>query len=40
MKSDKSFSLFDAVLCKPDVLSAFAKFSPSVPWRNPVMFDV
>ena len=40
MKSEKSFSLFDPVLVKPAVLSAFGKLSPSVQWRNPVMFVV
>jgi len=40
MTNDKTFSLLDPALVKPAVWSAFAKLSPSVQWRNPVMFVV
>ncbi|MDM0038653.1 potassium-transporting ATPase subunit KdpB [Variovorax sp. J22G21] len=35
-----SLSLLDAALIKPALWSAFAKLSPRVQWRNPVMFVV
>ncbi|VTY36218.1 Potassium-transporting ATPase ATP-binding subunit [Xylophilus ampelinus] len=35
-----SLSLFDAALLKPALWGAFAKLSPRVQWRNPVMFVV
>ncbi|MEP6722915.1 MAG: potassium-transporting ATPase subunit B, partial [Variovorax sp.] len=35
-----SLSLLDATLLKPALWSAFAKLSPRVQWRNPVMFVV
>jgi potassium-transporting ATPase ATP-binding subunit len=40
MTSEKSFSLLDPALVKPAIWSAFGKLSPSVQWRNPVMFVV
>ncbi|MET0543896.1 MAG: HAD-IC family P-type ATPase, partial [Variovorax sp.] len=41
MSSKKvSLSLFDAALVKPALWGAFAKLSPRVQWRNPVMFIV
>jgi K+-transporting ATPase ATPase B chain len=36
----KSFSLLDPTLVTPAIVSAFKKLSPSVQWRNPVMFVV
>ncbi|RZL45891.1 MAG: K(+)-transporting ATPase subunit B [Variovorax sp.] len=38
--SKTSLSLFDMALVKPALWSAFAKLSPRVQWRNPVMFIV
>ncbi|MDQ7975231.1 MAG: potassium-transporting ATPase subunit KdpB [Rhodocyclaceae bacterium] len=35
-----SLSLFDSALLKPALWGAFAKLSPRVQWRNPVMFVV
>ena len=40
MKEKKSSVLFDPVLFKPAVAASFRKLSPSVQWRNPVMFVV
>ncbi|MBC7547141.1 MAG: potassium-transporting ATPase subunit KdpB [Polaromonas sp.] len=40
MSVQKPFVLLDAALLKPAVLQAFAKLSPHVQWRNPVMFVV
>ena len=40
MIEKKPFVLLDPVLLKPAVLAAFAKLSPRVQWRNPVMFVV
>jgi len=40
MQSTTSLSLFDAALVKPALKGAFAKLSPRVQWRNPVMFVV
>jgi K+-transporting ATPase ATPase B chain len=40
MTTSKSFSLLDPVLVRPAIVSAFKKLSPSVQWRNPVMFVV
>ena len=40
MKTKTSLTLFDPVLIKPAVLASFAKLSPRVQWRNPVMFVV
>ncbi|AMM24280.1 potassium-transporting ATPase subunit KdpB [Variovorax sp. PAMC 28711] len=43
MKTENSpvgLSLLDAALIKPALWSAFAKLSPRVQWRNPVMFVV
>src|SRR5262245_21591724 len=36
----KTFTLFDPTLAKPAVVESFKKLSPSVQWRNPVMFVV
>ena len=36
----RSFSLLDPALVTPAIASAFKKLSPSVQWRNPVMFVV
>jgi len=36
----KSFSLLDPTLVTPAIVSAFSKLSPSLQWRNPVMFVV
>jgi K+-transporting ATPase ATPase B chain len=38
--SASSSSLLDAALLKPALAGAFAKLSPRVQWRNPVMFIV
>ncbi len=38
--NSSSLSLLDAALLKPALASAFAKLSPQVQWRNPVMFVV
>ena len=35
-----AFSLWDPTLAKPALVQAFAKLSPRVQWRNPVMFVV
>lgn len=40
MSTHKSFSLFDPALVRPAIGHAFAKLSPRVQWRNPVMFVV
>ncbi|HEY0202280.1 MAG TPA: potassium-transporting ATPase subunit B, partial [Burkholderiaceae bacterium] len=40
MRSNTSLSLIDAALLKPALYAAFAKLSPRVQWRNPVMFVV
>ncbi|MCJ0764752.1 potassium-transporting ATPase subunit KdpB [Variovorax terrae] len=40
MNTTKNLSLFDPVLLRPAVAQAFAKLSPRVQWRNPVMFVV
>jgi potassium-transporting ATPase ATP-binding subunit len=40
MKTKTSLTLFDPVLLKPASKAAFAKLSPRVQWRNPVMFVV
>ncbi len=40
MSTTRSFSLLDPVLVTPAIGSAFRKLSPSVQWRNPVMFVV
>ena len=40
MTTATSLSLFDAALLKPALCGAFAKLSPRVQWRNPVMFVV
>jgi K+-transporting ATPase ATPase B chain len=40
MSTSKTFSLFDPALLKPAVAQSFAKLSPRVQWRNPVMFVV
>src|SRR4051812_16973266 len=40
MTTQKSFVLMDRALLKPAVLASFAKLSPRVQWRNPVMFVV
>ncbi len=39
-KPANSLSLFDMALVKPALWGAFAKLSPRVQWRNPVMFIV
>ncbi|MEO8015763.1 MAG: potassium-transporting ATPase subunit B, partial [Polaromonas sp.] len=36
----KPFVLLDPALLKPAIVSSFAKLSPRVQWRNPVMFVV
>jgi K+-transporting ATPase ATPase B chain len=36
----KTFTLFDPALAGPAILDAFRKLSPTVQWRNPVMFVV
>ncbi len=36
----KSFALLDPALLKPAIVASFAKLSPRVQWRNPVMFVV
>ncbi|HTJ97230.1 MAG TPA: potassium-transporting ATPase subunit KdpB, partial [Rhodocyclaceae bacterium] len=38
--SQKAFSLYDPALVKPAIADAFRKLSPSVQWKNPVMFVV
>ena len=40
MTEKKPFVLLDPALLKPAVIAAFAKLSPRVQWRNPVMFVV
>ena len=40
MKTHTSLTLFDPVLLQPALKAAFAKLSPRVQWRNPVMFVV
>ncbi|WP_305729959.1 potassium-transporting ATPase subunit KdpB [Variovorax sp. dw_308] len=40
LSTRSSLSLFDATLVVPALRSAFAKLSPRVQWRNPVMFVV
>ena len=40
MIEKKPFVLLDPALLKPAVVAAFAKLSPRVQWRNPVMFVV
>ena len=40
MSKQKKMVLLDPVLVQPAVLAAFAKLSPRVQWRNPVMFVV
>lgn len=40
MQTKSSLSLFDMALVKPALWGAFAKLSPRVQWRNPVMFIV
>ena len=40
MNTQKTLTLLDPVLLKPALLSSFAKLSPRVQWRNPVMFVV
>ena len=40
MSARKPFVLLDPALLKPAVVSSFAKLSPRVQWRNPVMFVV
>ena len=40
MTIKKPFVLLDPALLKPAVIAAFAKLSPRVQWRNPVMFVV
>ncbi len=40
MTEKKPFVLLDPVLLKPAVIASFAKLSPRVQWRNPVMFVV
>ena len=40
MKTKTHLTLFDPVLLKPAGKAAFAKLSPRVQWRNPVMFVV
>ena len=40
MKTKTSLTLFDPVLVIPAIKASFAKLSPRVQWRNPVMFVV
>ncbi|MEO7401429.1 MAG: HAD-IC family P-type ATPase, partial [Polaromonas sp.] len=40
MTTQKTFLLLDLALLKPAIVSSFAKLSPRVQWRNPVMFVV
>ena len=40
MNTSTSLTLLDPALLKPAVLTSFAKLSPRVQWRNPVMFVV
>jgi potassium-transporting ATPase ATP-binding subunit len=40
MTAKKPLVLLDPALLKPAVIAAFAKLSPRVQWRNPVMFVV
>src|ERR1035437_7609216 len=40
MKTKTSLTLFDPVLLMPAIKASFAKLSPRVQWRNPVMFVV
>ena len=36
----RKLGMFDAELVKPAVIDSFRKLSPSIQWRNPVMFVV
>ena len=36
----KTFTLFDPALAVPAMADAFRKLSPTLQWRNPVMFVV
>ncbi len=40
MKKKTSLTLLDPLLLKPAMRASFAKLSPAVQWRNPVMFVV
>ncbi|MFZ3140579.1 potassium-transporting ATPase subunit KdpB [Polaromonas sp.] len=40
MTTQKPFVLLDPALLKPAIAASFAKLSPRVQWRNPVMFVV
>ena len=40
MNTKKTFVLLDPALLKPAITASFAKLSPRVQWRNPVMFVV
>ncbi len=40
MKTSTTLTLLDPALLKPAVIASFAKLSPAVQWRNPVMFVV
>ena len=40
MTAQKTFGLLDPALLKPAIAASFAKLSPRVQWRNPVMFVV
>ena len=40
MTTQKAFSLWDPALLRPALWQSFAKLSPRVQWRNPVMFVV
>ncbi len=40
MNTSKSLPLLDPALITPAIVSAFQKLSPTVQWRNPVMFVV
>ena len=40
MTDKKAFLLLDPALLKPAIAASFAKLSPRVQWRNPVMFVV
>ena len=40
MKTQTSLTLLDPALVLPAIQASFAKLSPAVQWRNPVMFVV
>ena len=38
--SNQTLTLLDGTLVRPAILDAFKKLSPTVQWKNPVMFVV